>query len=66
MFLFIFERETERVSMSEGEAETVGDTESEAGFRLWTICTKPDAGIELMNREIVTWAKVRCLTDWAT
>ena len=43
-----------------------GDTESEAGSRLWAISPEPDAGLELADREIVTWAEVGRLTDWAT
>ena len=27
---------------------------------------EPDAGLELTNREITTWAKVGCLTYWDT
>ena len=52
--------------MSMGRAERQGDTESEAGSRLWAVSTEPDAGLELMNCEIMTWAEVGCLTDWAT
>ena len=55
-----------RQSMSRGGAERQGDTESEAGSRLWAVSTEPDAGLELMDREIMTWAEVWCLTDWAT
>ena len=47
-------------------AEREGDTESEAGSRLWAISPEPDAGLELADREIVTWAEVGRLTDWAT
>ena len=36
-----------------------------SGFRLWAIGTEPDVGLELGNLEIMTWAKVRCLIDWA-
>ena len=49
--------------MSRGGAEREGDTESEAGSRLRAISTEPDAGLELMNGEIMTQAEVRCLTD---
>ena len=28
--------------------------------------SEPNAGLELMNHEIMTWAEVGCLTDWAT
>ena len=47
-------------------AEKEEDTESEAGSRLWAVSTEPDAGLELMNCEIMTWAEVGSLTDWAT
>ena len=40
--------------MSRGGAEREGDTESEVGFRLRAVSAEPDAGVELMNREIVT------------
>ena len=43
-----------------------GDTESEAGSRLWAINTKPDMRLEPMNHEIITWAEVGRLTDWTT
>ena len=52
--------------MNGGGEEREGDTESEAGSRLWAISPEPDAGLELTNREIVTWAEVRRSTDWAT
>ena len=40
--------------MSRGEAEKEGDTESEAGCRLWAVSTEPDAGLEPTNWEIMT------------
>ena len=49
-----------------GGAERAGDTESEAGSRLWAVSTEPDAGLEHTDREIMTWAEVGCLTDQAT
>ena len=52
--------------MNEGGAEREGDTESQAGSRLWDVSTEPDAGLELTSREIMTWAEVRSSTDWAT
>ena len=45
-----------------GRGRKEGDTESEAGFRL----SEPDMGLEHMTHEIVAWAQVGCLTDWAT
>ena len=36
------------------KAEREGDTESEAGSRLWAVCTEPDVGLELTNNKIMT------------
>ena len=52
--------------MSARGAEREGDTESEAGSRLWAVSTEPDAGLELTNSEIMTWAEVGHLTKGAT
>ena len=62
----LFLRESERQSMSGGGAEREGDTESEAGSRLWAVSTEPDAGLEPTNCEIMTWVEVGRSTDWAT
>ena len=43
--------------MNGGGAEREGGTESEAGSRLRAISPEPDAGLELPDREIVTWLK---------
>ena len=48
--LIYLEGERERQSTSRGGAEREGDTESEAGSRLWTFSTEPDAGLEPTNR----------------
>ena len=64
MFLFIFE--TKRNSMSRGRAEREEDSESEAGSRLWAVSTEADTRLELTDCEIMTWAEVRRLTNWAT
>ena len=60
--MFIYLWESNRVQA--GEGQRAGDTE--AGSRLWAISTEPDMGRKLTNREIMTWAEVRPLTDWAT
>ena len=52
--------------MNGGGSEKEGDTESETGSKLWAVSTEPDAGLELTDLEIMTWAKVGHLTDWAT
>ena len=64
--MFINFWETETLSLSGGGAERKGDTESEAGSRLGAVSTGPDVGLELTNHEIMTWAEVGRLTDWAT
>ena len=56
----------ERQSASGGGAEREGDTESKAGSRLCAVSTEPDVGLESMIWEIMTWAEVGHLTDWAT
>ena len=65
MFIY-FLTERERQSMSGGGAEREGDTESEAGSRLPAVSTEPYMGLELKYCEIMTWAEVGGLTDWAT
>ena len=40
--------------MNRGRAEREGDTESESGSRLRTVSTGPDAGLKLMDCEIMT------------
>ena len=64
VYFYFWDRE--RQSMSWGGADREGDTESKAGSRLWAVSTEPNAGIKPMNCEIMTWAKVRSLADWAT
>ena len=65
MFTHFWERERDRAQVG-GVAERERDTVSEVGSRLWAVSTQPDAGLELTNHEIVTWAEVGHLTDWAT
>ena len=62
MFIYFWDNARDRVQSAEGQME--GDTESEAGSRLWAV--NPDAGLELTNCETMTWAEVGHLTDWAT
>ena len=42
--VYLFLRDREKPSMNGGGSETEGDTESEAGSRLWAVSTEPDAG----------------------
>ena len=55
MFIY-FEGERDK-SASRGRAEREGDTESEAGSRLWAVSTEPDVGLKLMKHKIMIWAK---------
>ena len=64
-FMFIFERDREQ-SVNRGGAEREGDTECEAGPRLWAVSRKRDTGLEPTNLEIMTWAEVGRQTNWAT
>ena len=52
--MFLFLREREMQSVSRGDRETQGDTESEAGSRLRAVSTEPSTGLKPMNREICT------------
>ena len=53
VYLFLRQRH----SMNRGGAEREGDIESEIGSRLRAISPEPHAGLELTDREIVTWLK---------
>ena len=64
MFIFETERKRDRAQVREGQR--VRGTESEAGSRLRAVSAEPDAGLELMDREIMTRAEVGRLTDRAT
>ena len=64
MFIYFWDRE--RQSMNGEGPEREGDTESEAGSRLWAVSTEPDTGLALTDGEIMTRAEVGRPTDWAT
>ena len=50
----LFLRERQRQSTSRGGAERKGDTESETGSRGRAVSAEPDAGLQLLNCEIMT------------
>ena len=54
--------------MQVGEEQREGETQNpkQAPGSDPSAQTEPDAGLELMNSEIVTWAEVGRSTDWAT
>ena len=62
MSIYFWERD--KVSVGAGQRE--GDTESEAGSRLWAVSTEPNVGLELTNCEILTWAEARHLSNGTT
>ena len=64
MCIYFWDRE--RQSVNGGGSEREGDTESEAGSRLWAVITEPNAGLELTDGKIMTWAEVGSSTYWAT
>ena len=70
MCIYFWETDTEAETEQVGEGQKERETQNlnEAGSRLWAVFTEPDAdaGLELTGREIMTWAEVRCSTDWAT
>ena len=53
-YFLLFLRETE----CERRRGREGDTESEAGSRLWALRTEPDKGFKLTYCEIMTWGVV--------
>ena len=60
VYLFLRERDRARV----GEGQTERETQLQApGSRLRAVCTGPDVGPELTDREIMTCAEVGHLTD---
>ena len=77
VYLFILR---ERVRKGEGQRERERVKEKRGGggerqrererqsiqSRLCTDSREPDVGLEPTNRKIMTWAKVRHLTNWAT
>ena len=51
---YLFTFEIGRQTANGGQAEREGDTEAEAGSRLRAVGTEPDAGLELVDQEVVT------------
>ena len=58
--MFVHFRESES---AHGEGEDRGGQSIPSG--LCTDSSEPDVGLELTSCEIMTWAEVGCLTDWA-
>ena len=56
-FFFLFERERESTYAQAGEGQREEETESQTDSAL--SAQKPDAGLKLMNHEIMTWAETK-------
>ena len=52
--MYLFLKERKRQSMRVGGAEREGDTEFEAGSRLYAVSTESNVRLEPMNCEIIT------------
>ena len=64
--LFIFERQR-KTEPECGRSREKGRHRIQSRLsRCWAVSTEPNAGLKLMNCEIMPWAEARCLTDWAT
>ena len=62
--MFIFDRQRKRQSMSGGRGrERERETQNLKQAPGSAVSAEPDTGLELTNHEIMTLAKVRCLTD---
>ena len=64
ILFYFWEKERDRAWV--GERQREGDTECEAGSRLWVVSAESDMGLEPTSCEIMTWAEVECLTDRTT
>ena len=62
--LILFLRETDRDSVRAGEGQRLGEAHNlkqAPGSELFQ--EEPNAGLEPLDHEIMSWAKVGCLTD---
>ena len=69
-FVYIYSFLRNGAQVGEGQRERETQNQSKAGSKLRTVSTEPstepDTGLELTNWEIMTWAEVGRLADWAT
>ena len=64
--MFMFERQSDTVWAGEGQRERETQNLKQAPGSELSARSPTHMGLEPTNREIMTWAKVGCLTDWAT
>ena len=60
-FLFIFERASEQAGEGQRERETQNPKQAPGS----ELSAEADTGLEPMSPEIITWAEVTRLADWA-
>ena len=65
MFIYFWERQRQSASGGGAERER-GRQRIWSRLQAQSCRTEPDVGLELMNREVMTWVEVRCPTEWAT
>ena len=66
LYLFSFEKQWDKAWAGEGQRqEETQNLKQTPGFEK-AVSTEPDAGLEPMNCEIMTWAEVGRSTNWAT
>ena len=67
VFIYFWENETQSEQGRCRERNRERETQNpKQGSRLRAVNTEPDVEFQRTNREIMTWAQVRCSTDWAT
>ena len=62
MFIYFWARETEEEWGRGTERETQNQKQAPGS----ELSTEPNTGLKPTDCEIMTWAQVGCLTDWAT
>ena len=66
MFIYFQERQRQCEQGRVRERRETQNPKQAPGSRLWAVSTEPDTGLKPTNCEIMTWAEVRGLSDWAT
>ena len=66
MFIYFWERERERERARAGEGQSERETQNPKQAPGSELSAQPDTRLKPMNYGVMTWAKVGCLTDWAT
>ena len=65
-YIYFWETEWDKARVGEGQREEETQNPKQAPGSEQEVSTERDAGLEPTNCEIMTWAEVWRLTDWAT